>query len=153
MLRTWTVYPDYGGMPLIWELEGIAKDTFLGSLSLHADETLDFMPDSLSTAFQEWAQVWESSKPENIDWQSFHKEGLRLSALLALWTADANILVRYSIAFEDSRFGRGGGPDMWMTPTNVAQYANKLPVLLEDTSAWMALDRLYRDLEGIDSSL
>lgn len=142
-LRTWTVYPDYGNAPIIWEQLGLAMGPRVGDLLLHASDMENIVPDPLGKEFDDWGCAWESTDPEKMDWLSFHQEGLRLSALLALWVAPLNIMVRYSPPYEDTRFDAHDS-EYWMEPSIVARLAQGMGSLEDDPFAWDALLSLYQ---------
>lgn len=141
-LRTWTVYPDYGNAPIVWAQPGLASGPAVGSLLLHASDMEDILPDPLGKEFDHWGCAWESIDPEKMDWLSFHQEGLRLTALLALWVAPLNIMVRYSPPYEDTRFDAHDS-ECWMEPSAVARLAQGQPDIQDDRDAWSALLALY----------
>lgn len=121
LLRTWTIYPDYGNAPLVWEWNGI-PDSRVGHLVL---ELLDleayFLPD-LVEGLRRWYKDWERMEHTSqlCDWQTFYLDGLDLAARMALWVADVGIAIRFSMNSEDLEGGQG--PDIWMTPTNTIRY-------------------------------
>lgn len=141
-LKTWTVYFDYGNAPLIWERDGQAVGPYVGMLLLHAGDMNDIVPDPMGKELDDLGCVWESSKPDEVDWLTFHQEALRLSALIALWVAPFNILVRYTPPYEDNRFDAYDS-ELWMDPGTVARLAHGMPALQDDPESWNALLRLY----------
>lgn len=141
-LKTWTVYFDYGNAPLIWERDGLAVGPGVGMLCLHASEMNEIVPDPMGKEFDDLGCTWESSIPDEIDWLFFHQEAMRLSALLALWVAQFNIMIRYSPPYEDGRF-RAYNSELWMDPGTVARLARGLPSLQDDSESWNALLMLY----------
>ena len=144
--HTWTVYPDYGGAPIVWTSPGLADGPRLGELLLHASDMESIVPAPLGAQFDDWGCAWESMEPQQIDWLFFHQEGLRMSALLALWVAQFNIYVRYVPPYEDGRFSAHDN-EVFMTPGHVARLAKGLPSLEEDRESWEALFALY----GLDA--
>lgn len=150
-LRTWTVFLDYGGAPLIWEQDGQAMQPYVGSMLLHASEMKDIVPDPMGAQFDALGCVWESSNPDDIDWLTFHQEGLRLTALLALWVAQFNILVRYHPPYEDNRFNAYES-DIWMTPGVVARLAAGMPSFQDDPASWNWLLALY-EMGSLDNCI
>ena len=148
-VRTWTVYWDYGGAPLIWDQEGQTVQTYVGVLLLHAGDMDTIVPDPMGKQFDDLGCVWESSDTAKIDWLTFHQEALRLTALLALWVAQFNIFVRYHAPYEDNRFA-AHDCDTWMTPSNVARLAKGMPTLEDDPESWNFLLGLY-DLESLEA--
>lgn len=143
-LRTWTVFFDYGGAPLVWTQEGRAKSRGVGGLELHAQDMADIVPDPMGAQFDELGCTFESDSTmgEKIDWLTFQQEALRLTALLALWVAQFNILVRYSFPYEDGRFP-GYDSQVWMTPDVVARLATGQPDLQDDVDSWNYLLGLH----------
>ena len=139
---TWTIYPDYGGAAIVWASPGLANGPSLGMLQFHASDMADIVPDPLGAQFDAWGCAWESMEPQQIDWLFFHQEGLRMSALLALWVAQFNIYVRYVPPYEDGRFSAHDS-ELFMNPSNVARNACGMPSLEEDPESWRALFALY----------
>ena len=141
-LQTWTIFLDYGGAPVVWTRDGKATSTGVGMLLLHAYEMSLYVPEPLGTQFDNWGATWESTDAKEIDWLFFHQEGLRMSALLALWVAQFNIMIRYCPPYEDSRFNAYNS-EIWMDPGTVARWARGLPSLQDDLVSWRQLLTLY----------
>lgn len=142
-LLTWTVYFDYGCAPLIWQQEGHASSPSVGMMCLHASEMEDIVPAPMGAQFDALGCDFESSSDgQDIDWLTFHQEALRLSALLALWVAQFNILVRYSPPYEDGRFAAYDN-EVWMDPGTVSRLARGMPSLEDDPASWGWLLALY----------
>lgn len=148
-LQTWTVMLDYGGAPLVWSQDGKAVNRYVGMLLLDAHALTDFVPEPLGREFAHVGHVWRSNDASNIDWLLFNAEILRLSALLALWVAEFNIMVRCHSISEDTRAWHNEGTQ-WMNPFAVSQYAKGLPSLQDDNDSWRALLTLYGQQHMLD---
>ena len=121
-LRTWTVTPDYGGSPVVWERDGRAEGLFLGECKIHAHDSHDLFPTELADALNAWSECFARQVLfSSMDWESFHREGLRLSAEIAVWVAELNVIVRYMPASEDLRFRGMELAYIWMDSYNAAQ--------------------------------
>lgn len=123
-IRTWTIYPDYGNSPIVWERVGI-PDSRVGTLVMSYFELHDYLPDDLANDLGQWYKNWlktvrSSFAPGSYDWQSFYQDGLHIAARMALWLADLGIVVRMSMSGEDPVGSLG--PDVWLTPSNVRRY-------------------------------
>ena len=121
MLRTWTIYPDYGNAPIVWERTGI-PDSRVGHLVLGLMDLEEYFLPDLAQGLRRWYEDWERMEHTSqfCDWQTFYIDGLDWAAQMALWVADVGIAVRFSMNSEDVAGGQG--PDIWMTPTNTARY-------------------------------
>ena len=142
LLRTWTIYPDYGNAPIVWEREGI-PDSRVGHLVLSLMDLEEYLHQDLANGMRRWYEDWERMEYTSLycDWQTFYRDGLDLAAQMALWVADVGIAVRLSMNSEDMVVGQG--PDIWLTPTNTRRYLRK-PTNAESEQALSALWTMIR---------